>query len=428
MHNPLVAALPLLALAVGCGESLALIDGARYDRAALSASLDDPTSQAGYVMGKFPLSAKAVVDGDTIKVEGLDSSLRLLAIDTEETFKREKDLRAYEGMAFPDYLESMRGSSGKPPKGPTPLGTEAKHFAEEFFKGVTRVRLERDHPKEIRGRYNRYLAYVFAEKDGEWVNYNVECVRAGMSPYFTKYGYSRRFHDEFSLAQEEARARRVGIWEDGTEHYTDYDERIAWWNSRAEFSRRFEEEGEGQPDYVVLTNWDSMSRLADMRGEWVKILATVGEVRPRKGRAPARIMLSRRLFQDFPVISFDDDVVDESGVNDLKGEFVVVTGEVSRYTYKAKSKRRAAQSQLQIELKTPEQVLGSRGWVPAGAEGVAERVERQPEPEPEPELVPEPEPEAPEPEPAEPEAPEPVTADDAVVAPPPPPPPPPPQP
>ncbi|MBL4687427.1 MAG: thermonuclease family protein, partial [Nannocystaceae bacterium] len=380
-----VVALAVVALAVvalGCSEGLNRRGAARYDRAALSAALDDPTSNAGHVIGMFALSANGVVDGDTVKVDGLDASLRLLAIDTEETFKHDKALRAYEGMPFPEYLESMRGSSGKPPKGPTPLGMDAKHFAEDFFKGVNVVRLERDHPKEIRGRYNRFLAYVFVEKDGEWINYNIECVRAGMSPYFTKYGYSRRFHDEFSRAQDEARERGVGIWEQGTEHYDDYDDRLAWWNSRAEFAAKFEEQAAGKADHIVLTNWDAMTRLADMRGEWVKVLATVGSVKERKGRAPTRIALSRRLFEDFPVISFDDEVVEASGVSTSLGEFVVVTGRVSRYTYKGRSKRKAPETQLQIELKDADQVLTSPGWtaIAAAKSAASSTVESAPAP------------------------------------------------
>jgi len=392
-----------------CGEGRSLIDNARYDAAALSASLDDPTSTAGYVIGVFNLRPNAVVDGDTIKVEALDASLRLLAIDTEETFKHEDELRAFESMEWPEYLESMRGSSGKPPKGPTPLGMDAKKFAAEFFEDVYRVRLERDHPKEIRGRYNRHLAYVFAEKDGEWVNYNLECVRAGMSPYFTKYGYSRRFHDQFSRAQEEAREKQLGIWEPGKQHYDDYDVRLAWWNSRGEFVQQFEEQAEGAADHIVLTNWDAMERLGEMRGEWVRVLATVGEVKPRKGRAPARIMLSRRLFEDFPVIAFDDEVVEDSGVEKSLGEYVIVEGRVSRYTYKARSRRKGAQTQLQIELKNPEQVQRSPGW-----SAIADGPQDQSAPEPVPtETATETQPEI------EPEEPDPVAVPDAPPAAPP---------
>ena len=73
--------------------------------------------------------------------------------------------------------------------------------AEAWFKDVDVVRLERDDAQEIRDRYDRYLAYVFAKKHGTWTNYNVEAVRAGMSPYFPKYGTSRRFHAEFVAAE-----------------------------------------------------------------------------------------------------------------------------------------------------------------------------------------------------------------------------------
>ena len=47
--------------------------------------------------------------------------------------------------------------------------------------------------------------WFYDNKGGTWVNYNVEAVRAGMGPYFPKYGQSRRFHPEFVAAQEEAR-------------------------------------------------------------------------------------------------------------------------------------------------------------------------------------------------------------------------------
>ena len=378
----------------GCGEARMLLDEGRYSREDIAAALDDPTSSAGYVIGEFALRPGAVVDGDTIKVEGLDASLRLLALDTEETFKHEDELRAFESMEFPAYLKWMAGDSGHPPKGPTPLGMDAKHFAEDFFADVTRVRLERDHPKEIRGRYNRHLAYVLVEKDGKWVNYNVECVRAGMSPYYTKYGYSRRFHDEFVRAQQQARAAGRGIWEEGAPHYDDYPLRLAWWDARAEFIAQFEAAAEGREDHIVLTNWDAPERLEQMRGEWVHVLATVGEVRPRQGRAPARVMLSRRLFQDFPVITFDDDVLEDSGVLDLVGEYVVVQGRVAKYTYKSRSKRKAPESQLQIELKSADQVTRSPGFAGVvGRFGTDEPADRTaPEDEPTPDPAPDPEP------------------------------------
>ena len=195
-----------IALATSASSCAASPAERRYSREAAQAALSQLESP-GLLIGEFALAPAAVVDGDTIKVKGLDTSLRLLALDTEETFKRESDRRAAEA-GFDAYLAAKRGDKARPIKAGTPLGMDAKRFAEEFFAGAEVVRLERDHPKDLRGRFNRYLAYVFVQKNGKWSNYNLEAVRAGMSPYFTKYGYSRRFDREFREAEAEARRER----------------------------------------------------------------------------------------------------------------------------------------------------------------------------------------------------------------------------
>ena len=60
---------------------------------------------------------------------------------------------------------------------------------------------------EIMNRENRQVEDFFAKNaKGEWVNYNLECVKAGYTPYFVKYGRARRFHKEFVEAQDQARA------------------------------------------------------------------------------------------------------------------------------------------------------------------------------------------------------------------------------
>ena len=38
----------------------------------------------------------SVIDGDTIRVDGLDASMRLLGLDTEETFKRKSEWRDFD--------------------------------------------------------------------------------------------------------------------------------------------------------------------------------------------------------------------------------------------------------------------------------------------------------------------------------------------
>ncbi len=360
-----IAALALAVLA-GCGQSssTAAVSG-RYDRQQLERALTDSEHPPGIVIGEFQLANKPVVDGDTIKVVGLDASLRLLGLDTEETFKNEKALRAYE-VGFDEYLRNEQRRTSRPVKVATPLGMVAKKFADDFFDGVSRVRLERDHPKDIRDRYNRYLAYVFVMQDGKWVNYNVECVRAGMSPYFTKYGHATRFHGEFVQAQREARAAARGIWEPGTEHYRDYDARLAWWDARGEFVAAFEHDAEGRDDLITLTHWDALDRLAGYVGDEVELLATVGDIRIGRGGVPTRVMLARRMFNDFALIFFDDGVFAASRIAEAKGEFVRVRGTISEYEYRGKNGR-DGEKQLQMVIKGPQQVVFEDTWAKAAA-------------------------------------------------------------
>jgi endonuclease YncB( thermonuclease family) len=340
--------MPLTARALGLIGLLALgLSCARVDSRFDRSELDRP--DAGLVIGEYPLAKNAVVDGDTIKVSGLDSSLRLLAIDTEETFKSDKAWREFE-VGWEEYLATKQAATSRPIKVPTPVGMDGKYFAEEFFRGATRVRLERDHPKEIRDRFNRYLAYVFVERDGQWVNYAVEAVRAGMSPYFTKYGQSRRFHAEFVEAQREAQAAKRGIWSEGAQCYQDYPIRLSWWDARAAFIDEFEREAEGDPNMIVLTQWDAHRRLETMLGEEVEVLGAVGEVRQGE-RGPKRVLLSRRMFDDFPLIFWEEQVYEQSGIDAYRSEYVRVRGVVTSYT-----DRRSGERQLQIEVHDPRQV------------------------------------------------------------------------
>jgi hypothetical protein len=203
------------------------------------------------------------------------------------------------------------------------MGMEAKEWAEKFFAGADKVRLERDDPKQIRDRYNRYLAYVFVQKNGVWVNYNVEAVRAGMAPYFPKYGRSRRFHDQFVKAEAEAKAAHRGIWDPKKQAYPDYSEREAWWSARGDFVAAFDKDA---PDHVSLDDVDATERLEQLVGKPVAVLGTVGEV---YGGHPTRVMLDH-----LPVIFFDKDVLAHSGITTWKGEWVVVTGTPSLYHHK----------------------------------------------------------------------------------------------
>lgn len=333
--------LTLALVAVTACSSCSSSHSNRYTRKEAQKSLTR-LEAPGLLIGEFKLTK--VVDGDTIRVDGLDSSLRLLGLDTEETFKHETERRAFD-QGWPTYIKEVRGTSPRPVKFATPMGDTAKEWAEAWFDGVDKVRLERDHPSEIRDRYNRYLAYVFAQKNGAWLNYNVEAVRAGMAPYFPKYGNSRRFHAEFVAAEVEARAAKRGIWAPGAMSYPDYDEREPWWKARGDFVEAYRKEAEGKPNYIDVSHWDAKSRLEELIGKEVVVLGTVADVRIGE-KGPTRVTL-----EDFPLIFFDKDVFGTSGIGQWKGEFVIATGVPSMYENKHTHKK-----QVQIVIDRASQI------------------------------------------------------------------------
>lgn len=299
-----------------------------------STTLDTgPTTDPALVLGEFPLAKKnPVLDGDTIKVEGLDASLRLLGIDTEETFHKQSEKDAFE-KGWDSYLVEMKGNSKRPVKMATPAGIDAWKYAEAFFADVPMVRLEHDHPGEVRGFYNRYLVYVFAQKDGKWVNYNVEAVRDGWSPYFMKYGRSVRFHDAFVQAEREAKAAKRGIWSDKPEHhYPDYEERLGWWGEREKVTTAFALESQGRDDYVTLTHQDSLDVLQSRVGKPVTVLALVGDIKETSGDKPLWLVRLAKNRSDYVNLVFADKaVLEQSGIEAQKGEYIVVSGTVSEY-------------------------------------------------------------------------------------------------
>jgi endonuclease YncB( thermonuclease family) len=301
----------------------------------------------GLVLGEHRVAR--VVDGDTVRVDGLDASLRLIGIDAEETFKNAADRRAAEA-DWQGYLQQKRGRGKRPVKFGSPMGEAAKAWGVRWFEGVRRVRIERDHPAEIRDRFDRYLAYVLAEQDGRWLNYNVELVRAGMSPYFRKYGNARRFHRDFMEAEAEAKAQRRGIWEPGARAYPDYPERQAWWGARGDFVEEFRRQAEGKPDYIDITHEDARTRLADHVGREVHVLGTIDDV-TRPARGPARAEMAYGRDGSFPLIFLDRDVLARSRVTTWRGEYVVVTGVPALHEH-----ARTGEKQLQLVIERASQL------------------------------------------------------------------------
>lgn len=310
-----------------------------------SERVDPGNGEDGFFIGIHRLSADPVVDGDTIRVEGLEGGVRLLFIDTEELFRGHE--RRPAAKDFDAYLKRARGSSPRPVKPGTPMGEEAARFASEFFDGADVVRLERDHVDEARGQFGRLLAYALVQKNGRWVSYNEACIRAGMSPYFTKYGYSRRFDAVFTKAEAEARRAKRGIWNPSSKSYRDYDERKAWWNARARFIRAFEDEAQGRDDFVILSRESSEGALEARLGREVTALSTVAKI--RRFERLVNVSLAMRPKSPLPLIFFDRAVFEESGLSTYLYEPVRARGTIERY-------EKGSYRTLQIVVKDPRQV------------------------------------------------------------------------
>jgi len=124
------------------------------------------------------------VDGDTIVVnyKSKPEKVRLLCVNTPKS-------------VHPDKKQNI------------PMGKVASDYTKKRLKGKY-VDLEFEGP--FRGRYGRLLAYVFV--DG--ANFNLELVRQGLSPYYTKYGLSQKYDEEFREAERYARKHKLNIWGD----------------------------------------------------------------------------------------------------------------------------------------------------------------------------------------------------------------------
>jgi endonuclease YncB( thermonuclease family) len=268
-----------------------------------------------------------VVDGDTLKAVGFGESLRLLNLDTEEVF-RDRGKQAKAAQNWETYLAEEAGDEGSQTFA-TPMGEKARDFARNFFRGVEKIWVEYQSPVYTHGFFDRHLALVWVKKDGEWRNYNLEAVRAGMSPYYTKYGYSVRLHEAFRRAEREAKEQRRGIWAPGAKSYPDYDARIAWWNERAEQIEAFRRHAQGRPGVIDLA---SDTAFADLRRRLGQRVVVFGDPQSFAERSnPQRIRLSYRYRRDLPVVAFEPVDMRKAAVDPDEEHFIYVEGVVTMY-------------------------------------------------------------------------------------------------
>ena len=290
-----------------------------------------PKAKDPLLIGTYPASVECVVDADTIKVGEKRESVRVMAIDSEEVFKNDED-RAAAAKDFAAYAKAKRGDRKRPAKYGTPAGEAARDWLRAQMKGVTQIRLERDHPKaRIRGTYGRLLGHVFLVKpDGE-VLLAEALIRAGHSPYFNKYGRSLRFDARLKAAQKEARAAKRGIWSDtGPAHYPDYAERLRWWNARADQMDRWRAVRD-KPDHVTLGAPDADAKLKALVGKEAVIFGAFERELPVKTGTQRVFLLGHERRRGFPFVVFDPEVAKGIDLEELGGWFVTLRGKVTLF-------------------------------------------------------------------------------------------------
>jgi len=128
-----------------------------------------------------------VVDGDTIHIhtdEPNDTIIRLLGIDAPEMHDPTTDRPAHWAERSTNYLRARING-----------------------KSVS-LRLE---PIETRDRYDRLLAYIYV---GDADNINMDLVRDGQA--YSDRRFKHSFRPQFEQAENEARTKKRGLWQDVT--------------------------------------------------------------------------------------------------------------------------------------------------------------------------------------------------------------------
>lgn len=297
------------------------------------------------VIGNFTITR--VTDGDTFRFDKLDRPARLLGIDTEETFKTPDAAQKIEEISlnWEEFYRLQKGESRFPVKTDSPLGYEAWKWAEEFVKDADYVRLEKGGDGRDVDIFDRYLVYMIVVKGGREVNYNVECVRNGYSPYFNKYGISRRFHDEFVAAQKHAQENRLGIWDPDKKKYPDYEERLVWWDKRAKQIEDFNTKYSGSENYFDLSSISDYERLASFVGKEVIVFGGIGNVMLDKFPFILRIPVRKGTDFDLVIKSENSDLVNSMDIDYLKEFYIYAKGEITQFD-----------GRYQIILRDPSQV------------------------------------------------------------------------
>jgi micrococcal nuclease len=135
-----------------------------------------------------PVRVTKVIDGDTVELEG-GERLRLIGIDTPESYRKERDSFIYE---------------------PMPLSKEASDLTLELVEQSDSCRIEPG--KESRDRYRRRLGYLFCRSGaGKELFVNLQLLEKGLA-VLSVIPPNIKYKDDLWQAQERARNSGAGIW------------------------------------------------------------------------------------------------------------------------------------------------------------------------------------------------------------------------
>jgi micrococcal nuclease len=99
---------------------------------------------------------------------------------------------------------NLRNVDAPKNKESTDIGKKAFEYSKRMLENQS-VELESQDPP---GKYGEISAYVHLYG----LNYNIEMVRMGFSPYYTKDGISQKYDAQFREAQEFAKNYGLNIW------------------------------------------------------------------------------------------------------------------------------------------------------------------------------------------------------------------------
>ncbi|MDB5238040.1 MAG: Micrococcal nuclease [Candidatus Kaiserbacteria bacterium] len=155
---------------------------------AISPAASSTASEVAAQGGRYPVVK--VVDGDTITIDmnGKNTTVRLIGVDTPETVDPRKVVQCF--------------------------GKEASDKTKQILTGQY-VRLELDPSQGTLDKYGRTLAYVYApsNSDPAGILVNKYLIAEGYGHEYT-YDLPYKYQSEFKAAEKTAREQKKGLWAD----------------------------------------------------------------------------------------------------------------------------------------------------------------------------------------------------------------------